>query len=134
MVMEFVIEKLEAHWSQIEIELGPREWARFARQYRDVSALDAQDTEAFIRQLRELMGSTPCTERLWERWREEADFTRINESIEVWGRVAKGRERRLEQLADRYRDLGASISPLPSALAPAQPISDANRAAPAERN
>lgn len=132
MVMEFVIEKLEAHWNHIEIELGPRRWADFTKRYRAVAALDAQDTENYVRQLRELMTSTPCTARLWEEWRDEADFTRISVGAEVLGRVEKGREQRLQQLASRYRDLGASGAATP----PAQPTStlNAGHRARAERN
>ncbi len=129
MVMGFVIEKLEAHWNHIEIELGPHRWADFTKRYGAITAIEVTDTETFVRQLRELMTSTPCTARLWEEWRDEADFTPISGGAGVLGSVEMDREQRLKQLVARYRDLGASN-------APAQPTaaSSAGRPTPAERN
>ena len=128
--MGFLIEKLEAHWNQIEIRLGPRKWADFTRRYRAVAALNARDSETFIGQLRELMTSTRCTARLWQEWRDEADFTRIRHGATVLGGVETGREQRLEQLANRYRALRASDA----ATSPAQSAPSAGITVPAKRN
>ena len=120
---EFLIEKLETHWNQIETELGPK-WPNFIARYnRIVATLDATDTDAFIGQMRDLMFSAPYTERLWKQWRAESTDNRISGGAEVLSlSYGASHVQPVEQIINRYRDLAAATppaSPTPSAPNPA---------------
>lgn len=118
---EFLIGKLEAHWNQIENELGPDQWPKFNEQYRAIVAkIDAADADALIRQMRGLMGTTPYTTRLWQQWRDEPTNKRISGGAEVLSlSYGASHVQPVGQIINRYRDLAAATPPAP--LIPSAP-------------